>query len=128
MQFCCSPAFWRPALPLAGYLPVERIHVAAAVDPIIFEASLALLAGNIGFKYLQKRRFMKELYKARITPEELRQMLDAGQKVFIVDLRHPLDSVSDPRILPGAVRILPDDVTARANALPKDGEIVLYCT
>jgi membrane protein DedA with SNARE-associated domain len=121
-------ALWAFALLLAGYLPVERVHVASAVGPIAFEAGLFLLAGNVGFKYVQKRRFMKELYKARIAPQGLLQMLESGEKVTILDLRHPLDSVTDQRTLPGAIRVLPDDVAGRAGSLPKDQEIVLYCT
>jgi len=121
-------ALWIFALMLAGYLPVERLHVASAIGPIAFEAGLLLVMGNIGYKYVQKRRFLRELDKARIAPEELRGMLDAGENVIIVDLRHPLDSVTDPRTLPGAVRILPDELVGRAGSLPKDQEIVLYCT
>lgn len=121
-------ALWIFALMLAGYLPVEHVHLAPAFGPIAFEASLVLLAGNVGVKYVQKRRFLKDLYKARIAPKELLEMLDSGQKIIILDLRHPLDSVTDPRTLPGAVRVLPDDVASRANELPKDREIVLYCT
>jgi membrane protein DedA with SNARE-associated domain len=121
-------ALWIAALMLAGYLPVERMHVASAVAPVIFEASLAVLAGNIGIKYLQRRRFLRELYKSRITAEEVRSMLDSGEALVILDLRHPLDSVSDPRTLPGAIRVLPEEVTSRAATLPKDEEIILYCT
>src|SRR5215510_10604815 len=82
-------AIWVVVLMLAGYLPVERIHVASAVAPVIFEASLAVLAGNIGIKYLQRRRFLNELYKSRITPEQVKQMLDSGQPVVVLYLRHP---------------------------------------
>jgi membrane protein DedA with SNARE-associated domain len=121
-------AVWIFALMLAGYLPVEHVHLAPAIGPIAFEASLVLVAGNVGVKYLQKRRFLRDLYKARITPQDLRQMLDSGQTVMILDLRHALDSVTDPRTLPGALRVLPDDVTSRAELLPKDQEIILYCT
>jgi rhodanese-related sulfurtransferase len=95
---------------------------------VIFEASLAVLAGNVGIKYLQRRRFLKELYKSRISPEEVRQMLESGTAMVILDLRHPLDSVADPRTLPGAIRVLPEEVTSRADTLPKDEEIILYCT
>jgi hypothetical protein len=104
------------------------MHLAAAVAPVIFEASLAVLAGNVGYKYWQRRQFLKELYKSRITPEEVRRMLDSGESLVILDLRHPLDSVSDPRTLPGAIRVLPEEVTSRAATLPKDEEIILYCT
>jgi membrane protein DedA with SNARE-associated domain len=121
-------ALWILVLMLAGYLPAGRIHVAADVGPIAFEAGLFLLAANAGVKYAQKRRFLKELEKARIAPQELLKMLDSGQPVVILDLRHPLDSVTDERTLPGAIRVLPDDVTSRADMLPKNQEIVLYCT
>jgi membrane protein DedA with SNARE-associated domain len=121
-------ALWIVVLMLAGYLPVERMHLASAVAPAVFEASLAVLAGNIAFKYWQRRQFLNELYKSRITPEEVRQMIDAGEPVLILDLRHPLDSVSDPRTLPGAIRMLPEEVATRAATLPKDEQIILYCT
>lgn len=121
-------AIWIVVLMLAGYLPVEQAHLAPRIGRVIFEAALAVLVGNIGLKYIQKRRFLQSLYKARITPQGLREMLDSGQKVMIVDLRHPLDSVTDPRTLPGAIRVLPDELTSRADELPKGQEIVLYCT
>jgi membrane protein DedA with SNARE-associated domain len=121
-------ALWIMVLMLAGYLPVEHIHVASAVAPILFEASLLVLAANVGIKYMQRRQFLKELYKSRITPEEVRLMLDSSEKFVILDLRHPLDSLADPRTLPGAIRVLPDEVTSRADLLPKDEEIILYCT
>lgn len=121
-------AIWIIVLMLAGYLPVERMHVASAVAPVVFEASLIALAGNIAFKYWQRRRFLKELYKSRISPEEVLRMLEAGEDMVILDLRHPLDSVTDPRTLPGAIRVLPEEVTSRADTLPRDEEIILYCT
>jgi hypothetical protein len=119
---------WALALMLAGYLSVERVHVASAVAPIVFEAGLFLVVANVGVKYMQKRKFVRELYKARITPKDLLELLDSGQPAVILDLRHPLDSVTDPRTLPGAIRVLPDDVTSRASDLPRDREIILYCT
>jgi rhodanese-related sulfurtransferase len=95
---------------------------------VAFEAGLFVLAANVGVKYARKRRFVRNLYKARISAQDLKQMLDSGQPVVILDLRHPLDSVTDQRTIPGAIRMLPDDVTARADMLPKNQEIVLYCT
>jgi membrane protein DedA with SNARE-associated domain len=121
-------ALWIVVLMLAGYLPVERIHVASAVGPILFEASIVVLAANIGVKYMQRRKFLKDLYKSRISPQDVRQMLESGEKIVILDLRHPLDSVADPRTLPGAIRVMPDEVTSRADMLPRDEEIILYCT
>jgi membrane protein DedA with SNARE-associated domain len=121
-------ALWILPLMLAGYLPVEHTHVAPAIGPLAFEVGLVLLAGNVGIKYVRKRRFLQDLYKSRIAPQDLRELLESGQAVVILDLRHPLDSVTDPRTLPGAIRVMPDDVTARADALPRNQEIILYCT
>lgn len=128
MTNIAGSALWVLALMLAGYLPVEHLHVVPAVGALIFEGGLLLLGLNVGFKYVQRRRFLDDLYKLRITPEGLREMLDSGEKVVIVDLRHALDSISDPRVLPGAIRMLPEEITQRAGALPLDQEIVLYCT
>jgi len=128
MTNLAGSAVWILALMLMGYLPVEHLHVVPAVGTLIFECALVLVAGNVGIKYVQRRRFLKELYKSRITPEQLHDMLDSGEKVVIVDLRHALDSIGDPHVLPGAIRMLPEDVAERANTLPRDQEIVLYCT
>jgi membrane protein DedA with SNARE-associated domain len=121
-------AIWIFALMLAGYLPVEHVRLTPALGPIALEAALVLVAGNVGFKYARRRRFINDLYKARIKPEDLLAMINRGDDLVILDLRHPLDSVTDERTLPGAVRLLPADVTGRAQMLPKDREIILYCT
>src|SRR5260370_34174741 len=122
---------WIVAFLALGYIPVKQTHAAdvvPAIAPAAIEVLLVFAAGNIVFKYVARRRFMQELYKARITPEDLRQMIDEGRQVTIIDLRHALDSVTDPRLIPGAIRMLPDELTSRPALLPKEQEIGLYCT
>ena len=79
-------------------------------------------------RYQQRRAFMQQLMRERIEPETVREMLDRGESVFILDLRHALDFLAYPQILPGAVRLDPKDLDARAAEIPRDREIVLYCT
>ena len=86
------------------------------------------LAGYVLFKYGQRRRVLRRLRMARITPEELKERLDRGEEVFIVDLRHGTDVESDPRQIPGALHPAPDDLDARHAEIPRDREVVLYCT
>ena len=62
----------------------------------------------------------------RFTPEELRDRLNAGEDLFIVDLRGELEDDADS--VSGAVRISPDEVAARADAIPRDREIILFCS
>jgi membrane protein DedA with SNARE-associated domain len=123
-----ASAIWIAVFLLIGYVPIARIHLAAAVGPVVFEAILISLVANVSIKYFRKRRFLEQLSKVRITPQDLREMLDTGQKPIILDLRHPLDSITDPRTLPGALRVLPDDLIIRSDVLPKNRDIILYCT
>jgi rhodanese-related sulfurtransferase len=53
---------------------------------------------------------------------------DGAEAPFIIDLRHPLDVLTDPEVLPGALRIGPDELKLHRDEIPHDREIVLYCT
>lgn len=90
-----------------------------------------LILGVIAFfigRIIRRRMVIKGLVASRLEPEELKRQLDAGEQVYIVDLRHPLELVPDPFKLPGAVHFSPDMLTARQNEIPRDRDVVLYCT
>lgn len=89
---------------------------------------LAALVLYVGVKYVRRQRFIRQLRIARITPAELKAKLDAGDPVMIVDLRHSLDFAADPAVVPGAIHLTPDEVERRAAEIPRDREVVLYCT
>ena len=86
------------------------------------------LAGYILFKYVQRQRFLRQLRIARLTPEELKQKLDAGEDLVIVDLRHSLDFEAEPETIPGAIHLSPDQLEQRHHEIPRDRDVVLYCT
>jgi hypothetical protein len=90
--------------------------------------ALGLIALWLLWKYVQRRRFIRDLYMDRITPEDLRRKLDAGEPVAIVDLRHRLEFEADPRTLPGALRFDISDLEQRHGEIPRDRDVVLYCT
>jgi membrane protein DedA with SNARE-associated domain/rhodanese-related sulfurtransferase len=85
---------------------------------------IALLASRV----LKQRAFLQQLRGSKIEPEELKAMLDQGLEVHIIDLRHPLDYLPDPRMLPGAELLTPETLVARSESIPRDRDIVLYCT
>jgi membrane protein DedA with SNARE-associated domain len=95
-----------------------------------FSGALLLLGIVLFFagRVLRRRMFLKELEKARLDPEELKRWLDAGEPVFIVDLRHPLEILPDPFTLPGALHLSPEALTSRHFEIPRDRDIVLFCT
>jgi membrane protein DedA with SNARE-associated domain/rhodanese-related sulfurtransferase len=82
----------------------------------------------IGMRIYRRQAFFKKLRTARLEPVMLKQMLDAGEAVYIVDLRHPLELVPDPFTLPGAHHLSPDSLAAHSSEIPLDRDIVLYCT
>jgi hypothetical protein len=86
------------------------------------------LAGYIGWKYYQRQRFLRELRIARITAAELKQKMDNGEEVVVVDLRHKIDFEAEPETIPGALHVPPEDLESRHEEIPRDRELILYCT
>lgn len=80
------------------------------------------------YKYVDRRRFLRRLQLARVTPEELKEMLDRQDDVLIVDLRHSLDFAASPATVPGARHIPVEDFTDRGAEVPRGRDVVLLCT
>jgi len=87
-----------------------------------------LLIGFLVWRMLRRRAFLRSVRMARLEPTELKRMIDSCEPVFIVDLRHPLDYLPDPRTLPGALSMTPDKLVEQSARIPRDQEIVLFCT
>ena len=90
-----------------------------------------LILGIAGFflaRLWRRRAGLKKLVGVRMEPEELKRQLDAGEEPFIVDLRHPLELLPDPFTLPGAIHFSPASLAARHHEIPRDRDIVLFCT
>ncbi|HWZ43340.1 MAG TPA: VTT domain-containing protein [Candidatus Saccharimonadales bacterium] len=124
---------WCGTFLAVGYLFRERVtDIALGIGKFKGAIALSLLvvipAGYIAFKSWQRRKFIREIWMERITPEELLQRIEARETMAIVDLRHPLDFLPDPRVLPDAIRISPDELEERYEEIPRDCEVILYCT
>ena len=93
---------------------------------------VAVLAGSLAAyvlgKFIQRRRFIRHLRIARITPKELMDKLRAGETISIVDLRQPMDIEAFPQMIPGALRIAMEEIEERHGEIPRDRDVVLYCS
>ena len=94
---------------------------------------LLMIVGVLVARYVRRVRFLRELRGLRLEPGQLLAMMEDATREgidgpFIVDLRHPLDVLSDPCTLPTALRIGPDELKQRHELIPRDRDIVLYCT
>ena len=88
----------------------------------------AAFAAYITWKYIARQRFLRRIRIARITPEELKAMLDGGEDVMVVDVRHRVEFESEPTIIPGALHLMIEELEARQQEVLRDRDIVLYCT
>jgi membrane protein DedA with SNARE-associated domain/rhodanese-related sulfurtransferase len=89
---------------------------------------LAVIAAILTSRLVRRRAILRKLHAARMEPQDLKQQLDAGEPVYIVDLRHPLELVPEPFTLPGALHFAPDALTRHHQEIPRDRDVVLYCT
>jgi membrane protein DedA with SNARE-associated domain/rhodanese-related sulfurtransferase len=87
-----------------------------------------LLTGYIAFKWWERRRFYSRLRMARIGVAELNRLMGAQQAPLIVDVRSHTARALEPRRIPGALHVSLDQVGAHVRDLPRDRDIVLYCT
>lgn len=89
---------------------------------------LAAVAAWVAARVIRRRRLLKQLVQSRLEPQELWNQIGAGEEVYIVDLRHPLEQLTEPFTLPGALRVAPDELASRVHEIPRDRDIILYCT
>jgi membrane protein DedA with SNARE-associated domain len=94
----------------------------------LFVLVAAAVVLYVTVKWVERRRFLRALRIARIGQEELQRRLESGEPILIVDLRSTLDVAAAPVVIPGAIRIPPDELERRHHEIPRDREVILYCS
>jgi membrane protein DedA with SNARE-associated domain len=108
---------------------IDKLSVFAhSLKSVSLGLAIVGAAAILVWRFYQRRRFQSDANISRITAEEVRNLIEGRQSPYIVDLRHPLDMLTDPRVIPGAIRMTPDELFQRQNEIPHDREIILYCT
>jgi membrane protein DedA with SNARE-associated domain len=87
-----------------------------------------IVAAYFGLKLIRRYALLRRLSTARIRAEEVKAMIDRGEPLAIIDLRHHRERQSDPKVIPGAIVMTLDEVDIRYTELPADREIILYCS
>jgi membrane protein DedA with SNARE-associated domain/rhodanese-related sulfurtransferase len=87
-----------------------------------------LLAGYIAYKWWERARFYRTLRMARISVADLYELIQAGAAPVVVDVRSATARELEPRWIPGAIHVPVDAVGKHVGHLPRDREIILYCT
>ncbi|MBI5575546.1 MAG: VTT domain-containing protein [Deltaproteobacteria bacterium] len=84
----------------------------------------ASLAWRLGFRYYLVHAFSAP----RVMPEEVHRRLASGDDLLVVDLRRDNDYASSDSMIAGALRVRPASFHRFAHHLPRDRDIVFYCT
>ena len=132
--------FWSGAYATLGFVFRKQLDLVAAyasrMGILVVMLVVILLAAALGFYIVRKAvrglRFIHEFRLARITPDQLRDKLSAGDDILILDVRPTRGSVQGLHGIPGAVRIDPyhieRDIAAMVPMQRPDRHIVIYCT
>jgi rhodanese-related sulfurtransferase len=87
-----------------------------------------LLLAFVAFKWWERQRFYKAVRMARITVDELLDLIEGKADPVIVDLRIGADRARDGRrSIPGARAMELTEVDRHLAQFPKDREIVFFC-
>jgi len=76
----------------------------------------------------KRKRDRRDMEVHSVTPEALHALLASNQEILVYDVRQPLDLLADTEIIVGATRIPPKDLLENPSLLPKDKDVVVYCT
>jgi membrane protein DedA with SNARE-associated domain/rhodanese-related sulfurtransferase len=78
------------------------------------------------WKWLQRKRFIRQLIMDRISVDEVRSLIDDGRIGMVIDVRSPMAQEITGRI-PGAVTVDPQNMKFDLVAVQPQSEVVVYC-
>jgi membrane protein DedA with SNARE-associated domain len=120
---------WGASLIGVGYIFREQLEDVAVYAAKLGGWLVVILASGlalwIGWKFYQRRKFIKNLRIARIAPEDL---VDRLSEVVILDLRTQEELSADGAKLPGAIWFDRKQLEERHMEIPRDRDVILYCT
>jgi len=124
--------FWSGLWIGVGYVFSDAIEtVARRVSALGRTAGLvvaAVLVGYVLLKYLRRQLFLRQLRIARVSPEEVKRKLGAGEDVAILDVRSALDVTATPFAIPGSRWVPAEALDEHLADIPRDRELILYCS
>jgi membrane protein DedA with SNARE-associated domain/rhodanese-related sulfurtransferase len=121
---------WSGVAIALGYLFRDAIDDVLALLQEMGKIGLVLIvlafAAYVFWKWLQRRRFIRQLVMDRISVDEVRRLMDEGNIGMVIDVRSPMAQEITGRI-PGAVTVDPQNMTFDLVAVEPQSEVVVYC-
>jgi membrane protein DedA with SNARE-associated domain/rhodanese-related sulfurtransferase len=127
-----SAALWSGCALGAGWMFRSQIqqllHTLDRLGSAVGLVGISILALYVGYKWWQRARFYSLLRMARIGVSELYELMQAGAAPVVIDVRSATARGLEPRWIPGALNISLTEVGQHLKDLPRDRDIIVYCT
>lgn len=121
---------WSGVAILLGYIFRDAIDDVLNALQQLGKVGLVLIVlafvGYVFWKWLQRKRFIRQLIMDRITVDEVRRLIDEGKMGMVIDVRSPMSQEVTGRI-PGAITVDPQNLKVDLLAVEPRSEVVVYC-
>jgi membrane protein DedA with SNARE-associated domain/rhodanese-related sulfurtransferase len=125
-----AAAVWTALYMAVGYVfrrqVREMLQLIADLGTRAAIALVVLAVLVLAWRLARRRRWSGGSEVERITPDELRTLIDAGMPPVIYDVRGSL-ARDATGMVPGAIPIDLDHLSTRTDDLPRDTHVVVYC-
>ena len=126
---CSGVLLWSGTYLGVGYLFREQLETSPTASSTWADGFFAVVvlaaALWLAWKFWKRRRFLRSLRIARIAPAAVYASLSS---FVILDLRSSTELELDGMKLPGAIWFDRHELAARHLEIPRDRDVVLYCT
>ena len=123
---------WSALFALIGMMFHRQLEQATvAIAEFGIWAGLALgsiLLAYFGRKLYARQKFIRSLRMRRLQPDEVYEMLQGGDDVHVIDLRHGYDYDLLPKTIPSAVRVPMEAIDRHYHRIPTESDVILYCS
>jgi membrane protein DedA with SNARE-associated domain/rhodanese-related sulfurtransferase len=127
-----AAALWSGVALLAGVIFRSQIQqllqVLDRLGSAVVLIAASILLVYVAYKWWQRARFYALLRMARISVSELYELMQAGAAPVVIDVRSATARSLEPHWIPGALNISLSEVGQRLKDLPRDRDIIVYCT
>ncbi len=121
-------ALWSGVFLALGYAFRTQLEYVGEIAGRTGFSLVAFIAAWALFKWWQRRRFLNNLRIARLTAWELLKKMEANEPLTVVDLRHATEVESDSKKIAGAIWIDRGRIAELHHEIPRDRDVILYCT
>ena len=120
---------WAGAAVALGFAFGEEVaETARGLQGMLGWLLFAGLAATVAWRIAYRIWLVKRYGGNRVDPDEVHRRMREGEDLLVIDLRRDDDYAASDRMIAGAARLRPASFHRHAVHLPRDRDLVFYCT